>query len=203
MLDPRVVAVSVEYIPPDDELGHDGDLDELLDLAAELGELALVEEAPAPRHLPAVVYPRQWIPIPWRKPLAVSGGLLLVGVVGGILFHTLGPDSYSSLPFTQPQALLGPAADPGDPGRFPTLAALPRPPATAPPKVVVPAISVQQGSGQAASSTSGTAGSAGSSQASDHVLSPPMTDGPTFGGPNGGDTSGFNPFPGATPFPTP
>ncbi|TMD95404.1 MAG: hypothetical protein E6I76_10310 [Chloroflexi bacterium] len=138
MLDPRVVAVSVEYIPPDDDLGHDGDLDELLDLAAELsppeelptawhrrarftgggmmsrllrggeegavheeeddatdpevsaelvrfhidaavaelGELALVEEAPAPRHLPAVVYPRQWIPIPWRKPLAVSGGLL-------------------------------------------------------------------------------------------------------------------------------
>jgi hypothetical protein len=171
-----VAAVSVEYVPPDDDLGQDGDLDELLDLAAELsapeelpsawdrrarfnrgramsrllrggrgveegaveeeedgdlemsaelvrlhidaaveelGELALVEEEPVRRHLPAIVYPRQWIPIPWRKPLAVSGGLLLVGVVGGILFHTLGPDSYSSLPFTQPQALLGPAPQQG------------------------------------------------------------------------------------------
>ncbi|HEX6493461.1 MAG TPA: hypothetical protein VF112_08100, partial [Candidatus Dormibacteraeota bacterium] len=192
-----MVAVSVEYVPPDDDLPQDGDLDELLDLAAELsapeelpdawdrrarfsgglmsrllrgggrgeedgvpeeddedadlemsaelvrlqideavaelGELALVPEAPARRQLPAIVYPRQWIPIPWRRPLAVSGGLLLVGVVGGILFHTLGPDSYNSLPFTQPQALLGPAPAEGDIGRFPTLAALPPPVVTARP----------------------------------------------------------------------
>ncbi|MEA2671565.1 MAG: hypothetical protein QOG45_1785, partial [Chloroflexota bacterium] len=123
--------MSVDYLPPDDPHAGDDDLDELLDLAAELspaeelptawdrrarfpgdaaqarllhgdstggeeeaieedaaesgpesaelvrthldaavselGDLALVEE-PHRRHLPAIAYPRAFIPIPWRKP---------------------------------------------------------------------------------------------------------------------------------------
>jgi hypothetical protein len=102
---------------------------ELDAVVSELGELTREHAG----RLPAISRPRFDL-TPWRKPAAVSGALLLTGLVGGILVHTLGPD-YSPTPFTSaPLVALGPSATPGgNPGRFPTLAALPRTPeATAP-----------------------------------------------------------------------